>query len=155
MQHRGSEAGSGIRHSSGGLSGPLGERRTSGPLSGSSSQALPAVGEGHQPRASLGIRTSGPLPVDPTGGDRQQRSGQVPPPRPTTIADTDLDSSLLQELSLKVLANAGGTLSATAISGQLRLPLNGVLDEALTGLRRDGLIEVATGAAESPRALNM
>jgi len=165
MQHRGSDAGGVTRHPSGGglngspgerrTSGPLGERRTSGPLSGSSSQALPAVGEGYQPRVGLGIRTSGPLPADPTAGDRQQRSGQVPPPRPTTLAETDLDAGLLQELALKVMVNAGGTLSATAVAGQLRLPLNGVLDDALTGLRRDGLIEVVTGTVESQRSLNI
>ncbi len=156
MQHRGSEAGGLIRNPS----GPLGERRTSGPLAPGSSQALPAVGEGHAPRGTSGgaIRTSGPLPADPTAGDsqsRQQRAGQVPPLRPTTLAETDLDVNLLQELALKIIVNAGGTLSATAISGQLRLPLNGVLDDVLTASRRDGLIEVAAGVTDSARTIGM
>jgi predicted ATPase with chaperone activity len=141
------------------LSGPLSGRRISGPLSIPSSQALPIVSEGHPSGGvSAGIRHSGPLPTDPTSGEmpsRSQRAGQVPPPRPTTLLETDLDASLLQELALKAVANAGGTLSAAAVAAQLRLPLNGVLDEVLTGLRRDGLLEVATGTAESPRAMNM
>jgi hypothetical protein len=146
MQHRGSEAGGAIRHPSGGMSAQ-GERRISGPLSVSSSHAVPS-----------GIRTSGPLPSDPTSGDNQnrhQRSAQVPPPRPTSVAETDLDAGLLQELALKVIVNAGGTISAPAVSAQLRLPLNGVLDELLTALRRDGLIEVATGATENGRSVGM
>lgn len=164
MQHRGGEAGGAPRHPSGGglsgppsdrrTSGPLGDRRTSGPLSLTSSQALPTIGEGHP----SGGRYSGPLPVDPTSGEmpgRSRRGAQMPPPRPTTFAETDLDANLLQDLVLKIIANAGGTLSATVISGQVRLPLNGVLEEILTGLRRDGLIEVATGTTESQRAMNL
>jgi hypothetical protein len=77
------------------------------------------------------------------------------PPRPTSVAETSLDASLLQELALKVIVNAGGTLSATAVSAQLRLPLSGVLDDVLTSLRRDGLIEVAAGATDSARPLGM
>jgi predicted ATPase with chaperone activity len=74
------------------------------------------------------------------------------PSRPTTIAETGLDASLIQELALKVIVDAG-TLSATAVSAQLRLPLSGVLNDLLTGLRRDGLIEVAAGATENARHL--
>ncbi|HEU5367704.1 MAG TPA: hypothetical protein VFU69_04550, partial [Ktedonobacterales bacterium] len=79
----------------------------------------------------------------------------MPPLRPTTLAETDLDASLLQELVLKAMVNAGGTLSATAVAAQLRLPLNGVLEDVLTGLRRDAQIEVVTGTAEGARSLNM
>lgn len=156
MQHRGNEAGGPTRHpSGGGLSGPLGERRMSGPLSLPSSQAVPAVGEGRPSGGvSAGLRTSGPLPADPTAADRSRRV-QLPPPRPTSVGETDLDASLLQELALKAIVQAGGTLSATAVSTQLRLPLNGVLDDLLTGLRRDGLIEVAAGATESARSAGL
>ncbi len=87
--------------------------------------------------------------------NRNRRSPQVPPLRPTTLAETDLDTSLLQELVLKAMVNAGGTLSATAIAAQLRLPLNGVLEEVLTGLRRDAQLEVAAGTAEGARSLNV
>jgi hypothetical protein len=156
MQHRGNDAGGLTRHpSGGGLSGPLGERRTSGPLS--SSQALPSINEGHSAGGlTTGIRQSGPLPMDPTTGDaRNRRGAQLPPPRPATFAETDLDVNLLQDLALKVIANAGGTLSATSIVTHLRLPLSGVLDEVLNSLRREGLTEVATGTTESPRSMNM
>jgi predicted ATPase with chaperone activity len=104
------------------------------------------------------MRQSGPLAADPTSEEmqsRNRRSPQVPPLRPTTLAETELDVNVLQELVVKVMVNAGGTLSATAIAAQLRLPLNGVLEEVLTGLRRDAQIEVATGTAEGARALNM
>ncbi len=158
MQHRGSEAGGVARHS-GGMSGPLSERRTSGPLSPPTSHAPLAAGEGRSSGGlAAGLRTSGPLPMDPTAGDvqsRPRRSVQVPPLRPTSLGETDLDPYLLQELVLKTLVNAGGTLSAATIASQLRLPLSGVLDELLTGLRRDGLIEVAAGATESARTLGM
>jgi hypothetical protein len=93
--------------------------------------------------------------MDPTSGDRYRRGTQGPPLRPTTVGETDLDPGLLQELALKVIVNAGGTLSATAVSAQLRLPLNGVLDDLLTVLRRDGLIEVAAGATDSARSIGM
>jgi predicted ATPase with chaperone activity len=66
------------------------------------------------------------------------------------VAETGLDSSLLQELALKFLSNAG-TLSATSLAAQMRLPLSGVLDEVFTTLRKDGAIEVAAGATESVR----
>ena len=154
MQYRNNEAGATPRQVSGTVA-PQGERRVSGPLASTPSHALPAPPEGYAPGGlSNGPRTSGPLPADPTaeGAGRPRRTGQGIPMRPTTVAETGLDASLLQELALKVIVNAG-TLSATAVSAQLHLPLGGLLDEVLTALRRDGLIEVAAGATESARAL--
>lgn len=72
-------------------------------------------------------------------------------PRPTTLADTALEASLLQELVLKVVVNAG-TLDATEIAARLHLPLNGVLDAFLTDLRKSGWLEVVTGVMGSARA---
>jgi len=140
------------------ISGLPGERRVSGPMSGRFSHGLTTAGEGYPSGPlSTGARSSEPLPADPTAGDahsRSRRALQGLPPRPTTIAETGLDASLLLELALKVIVNAG-TLSAPAVSAQLRLPLTGVLDDLLTGLRRDGLIEVAAGATESARSLSL
>jgi predicted ATPase with chaperone activity len=101
-----------------------------------------------------GQRTSGPLPTDPTaaeGHSRARRAGPSLPPRPTTLVETGLDASLLQDLALKLISNAG-TIGATALAAQMRLPLSGVLDEIFTALRKDGAIEVVAGATESARA---
>jgi len=133
------------------------ERRFSGSLPGSqgaaSAPAAEGYGSGPMPVAP---RFSGPLPSDPTSGkttSQPRRAQQAVPVRPTSVAETGLDPNLLQELALKTINNAGGILSATAVAAQLRLPLSGLLDELLTGLRKEGLIEVAAGATEAVRHL--
>lgn len=157
MQYYGNDAAGNARQGTSGTSGALpGERRFSGPLPAGSGMA-PATAEGSSsgPLSNAG-RFSGPLPKDPTTGETVSRSRRALsglPPRPTSFADVGLDASLLQELALKVIVNAG-TLSATAVAAQLRLPFSGVLDELLTGLRKDGSIEVAAGVGESGRYLN-
>lgn len=141
------------RQGSGGLpQAGTGERRTSGPMpaapraSGLGSGERQAIGSG-------GARSSGPLPMDPTAAEassRGRRVGQGLPPRPTTVAETGVDASLLQDLALKLISNAG-TIGATALAAQMRLPLSGVLDEVFTTLRKEGAIEVVAGATESAR----
>jgi hypothetical protein len=141
------------RQGSGGLSqAGSGERRTTGPVPTAS--RLSSLGSGErQPGGSGGVRTSGPLPMDPTAAEVHSRGrwmGPSLPPRPTTVAETGLDFSVLQELALKLIFNAG-TIGATALAAQMRLPLSGVLDEVFTALRKEGAIEVAAGATESAR----
>ncbi len=141
------------RQGSGGLSqAGTGERRTTGPMP--TAPRLGSLGSGERlPGGSGGLRVSGPLPADPTaaeGQSRGRRAGQALPQRPTSVAETGLDASLLQELALKFLSNAG-TMSATLLAAQMRLPLSGVLDEVFTALRKEGAIEVAPGATESAR----
>ncbi len=141
------------RQGSGGLSqSGAGERRTSGPMP--AAPRVGGLGSGErQAIGSSGLRTSGPMPPDPTAGEvpnRARRTGPALPPRPTTLAETGVDASLLQELALKLISNAG-TIGATTLAAQMRLPLSGVLDDVFTTLRKEGAIEVAAGATESAR----
>ncbi len=155
MQYRNNDAGGALRQV--GNTGPIqGERRVSAPLPTTPAHTPSAPPEGYAPGGiSNGPRISGPLPTDPTAdaAGRVRRANQAIPMRPTTIAETGLDANLLQELTLKAIVSAG-TLSAPSVAAQLHLPLGGLLDEVLTSLRREGLIEVAAGATESARSLS-
>lgn len=68
------------------------------------------------------------------------------PPRPTTLAETQLEPVLLEELGLKHVVGAG-VLTVAELAERLRLSLAGVVEETITALRRDGLVEYqSTGA---------
>src|SRR5215467_12651363 len=129
-----------------------GERRTSGPMPGAPRTSGSEWSAGGQPGA--GQRFSGPLPPDPTAAEASKnarRPSIALPPRPATLAEAGLSASLVQELALKIISNAG-VIGATTLAAQMRLPLTGVLDDIFTGLRKEGAIEVAAGATESARA---
>lgn len=157
MHYQDNEAAGTPRQGNGGPTGaaPV-ERRYSGPIPAPAGMAPTPAGEGYGSGAiPAGVRFSGPLPKDPSAGDSPSRSRRVLPglpARPTSVAETGLDASLIQELALKGIINAG-MLSATAVAALLHLPLSGLLDELLTGLRKEGLIEVAAGATDTARHL--
>lgn len=158
MQYYGNDAVGNARQGNSGASGAApGERRFSGPLPAGSGMAPASMSEGHSSGPlPNGGRFSGSLPQDPTAGEpvsRARRAVSGLPPRPTTFAEVGLDAGLVQELALKVIVNAG-TLGAMSVAAQLRLPFSGVLDELLTGMRKDGSIEVAAGVGDSARYLN-
>lgn len=62
------------------------------------------------------------------------------PARPTTIAESGLELETLEELALKHVVSAGA-ISGGELAERLRLPLAGIVEEAITALRRDGLVE--------------
>ncbi|MCZ7567736.1 MAG: hypothetical protein M5U01_03945 [Ardenticatenaceae bacterium] len=70
----------------------------------------------------------------------EEDSPFVPSP-PTTIAETGLTESFLTELVLKLLY-VRGVLSGYEAARETGLPLSGIIEESLDGLRREHLIEV-------------
>lgn len=62
------------------------------------------------------------------------------PPRPTTLAETQLEPVLLEELALKHIVSAG-VLTSAEVAERLRLSLGGIVEETVSALRRDGLVE--------------
>lgn len=62
------------------------------------------------------------------------------PPRPTTLDETQLEPVLLEELALKHIVSAG-VLTAAEVAERLRLALAGIVEETVSALRRDGLVE--------------
>lgn len=62
------------------------------------------------------------------------------PPRPTTLGETQLEPVLLEELALKHIVSAG-VLTAAEVAERLRLSLPGIVEETVSALRRDGLVE--------------
>jgi len=64
------------------------------------------------------------------------------PARPTTVEETGLDLEAIEELALKAVV-AAGSLDGGELATRLRLPLAGVVEEAVTALRRDGLLDNA------------
>lgn len=62
------------------------------------------------------------------------------PARPTSIAETGLDITLLEELTLKHIASAG-LITLGDLADRLCLPLSGVVEDVVTILRREGLVE--------------
>ena len=76
------------------------------------------------------------------------------PPRPTTLAETDLDPSFLEEHVLKVIASVG-TVTGNDLAERLRLPLAGIVDPLIAELRRDNMIEPVQGGAAMLGAAGM
>jgi hypothetical protein len=62
------------------------------------------------------------------------------------VAETDLDPLFLEELALKTVASLG-TLTGNDLAERLRLPLAGVVEHAISSLRRENLIELVGGGA--------
>lgn len=107
------------------------------------SPALPATQPGSQPHPVT-------APFDELARfTARQATGAPPaappltvifPPRPTTLADTQLEPVLLEELGLKHVVSAG-VLTVAELAERLRLSLAGVVEETVSALRRDGLVE--------------
>ncbi len=68
------------------------------------------------------------------------------PARPTTLAESGLELETLAELALKHVVSAG-SISGGELAERLRLPLAGIVEEAISALRRDGLVEHVAAVA--------
>ncbi len=66
------------------------------------------------------------------------------PPRPTTLAEADLDIVLLEELSLKHIV-AAGVITGGELAQRLYLPFGDVVEVAVSALRREGLVDQLGG----------
>jgi gluconate kinase len=62
------------------------------------------------------------------------------PPRPTSVAETELEPVLLEELALKHVVSAS-VITQGELAERLCLPLAGVVDEIVSVLRKQGLVE--------------
>ena len=72
--------------------------------------------------------TSGPLSRPrPASGPNRGLVQVALPPRPSSLADTELDPLFLEELALKIAANLG-TITGSALAERLKLPLAGVVE---------------------------
>jgi predicted ATPase with chaperone activity len=70
------------------------------------------------------------------------------PPEPKTIQDCGLDMAFLSDLVLKVLYFQGSR-TGTDISETIKLPFQGIIDEVMTFLKREQMIEIKGGAGLS------
>ncbi len=89
--------------------------------------------------------TSGPLSRPrPASGPNRGLVQVALPPRPSSLADTELDPLFLEELALKIAANLG-TITGSALAERLKLPLAGVVEHLVAALRRENYIETVGG----------
>jgi predicted ATPase with chaperone activity len=119
----------------------------------------PTVSGASHPRVSAGPFVPGPHGVrpGPAGGIAGPNSGPGQmslPPRPTTLAETELDPTFLEELALRTVASVS-TITGNEIAERLRLPLAGVIEHVIGALRRDNLIEPVGGGAAMIGAAGM
>jgi predicted ATPase with chaperone activity len=134
-------------------SGPVappapGTHMTAGPVPASTS-GRPA-GPPSYPPAAMGPRaTMAPIPGQNSGPNLMGL-----PPRPTTLQETELDPTSLEELALKTVASVA-TITGGDLAGRLRLPLPGVAEHIIATLRRDNLIEPVGGGAAMIGAAGM
>src|SRR5260370_31692266 len=88
---------------------------------------------------------SGPLSRPrPASGPNRGLVQVALPPRPSSLADTELDPLFLEELALKIAANLG-TITGSALAERLKLPLAGVVEHLVAALRRENYIETVGG----------
>jgi hypothetical protein len=95
-------------------------------------------------------RSNGTAPFDrlvrfaaahsPTGAPVPAPANIPLPPRPTSILETGLDVTLLEELALRHITT-GGVMTLGEVADRLCLPLTGVVDDVVNGLRREALVE--------------
>lgn len=115
--------------------------------------------------APNGGRPAGSPSYPPAGMGPHQTLAPVPgqnsgpnlmglPPRPTTLQETDLDPTTLEELTLKTVASVA-TITGGDLADRLRLPLAGVAEHIIATLRRDNLIEPVGGGAAMIGAAGM
>jgi hypothetical protein len=90
-------------------------------------------------------RTSGPNHVPTLAGL---------PPRPSSLVETKLDTLMLEELALKIVAHVG-SLTGGALAERMKLPLAGVVEHLIAALRRDTYIESLGGGAALMGAAGM
>jgi predicted ATPase with chaperone activity len=70
---------------------------------------------------------------------------------PRTIEETGMSRGFLSDLALKTIYSVG-ELSGQAIAEQLRLPFSGVVEEALTYLKREQLVSITGSRGFDERA---
>jgi predicted ATPase with chaperone activity len=70
---------------------------------------------------------------------------------PRTIEETGMSRGFLSDLALKTIYSVG-ELSGQAIAEQLRLPFSGVVEEALTFLKREQLVSITGSRGFDERA---
>src|SRR5262249_37725245 len=96
--------------------------------------------------------TSGPISSTSTAVVSELAARQpinfVLPARPSTVADCGLELVLLEELTLRHIV-ASGTITGAELAKRLRLSLAGIVEEAVTSLRRDGLVEYQSGGVNN------
>lgn len=71
--------------------------------------------------------------------------------QPRSIEDTGMNRSFLSDLALKTIY-AVGELSGQAIAEELRLPFSGVVEQALTFLKREQLVSITGSRGFDERA---
>lgn len=134
---------------------------------GPSGPPMPSVPSGPvgQPPTSQSGRPAGPPSYPPGAAGPRPTMAPAPgqnsgpnllglPPRPTSLQETELDPTSLEELALKTVASVA-TITGSDLADRLRLPLPGVTEHIIAALRRDNLIEPVGGGAAMLGAAGM
>jgi predicted ATPase with chaperone activity len=79
------------------------------------------------------------------------RGATSPLPEPRSIEETGMNRGFLSDLALKTIYSVG-ELSGQDIAEQLRLPFSGVVEEALTFLKREQLVSITGSKGFDERA---
>ena len=127
------------------ISGPqmtpgAGQRVTHGPAT-TAGDGRPVGPAAYPPGTSAPWHMSPPGPAQPSGPNMLGL-----PPRPTSLQETELDPTSLEELALKTIASVA-TITGGDLADRMRLPLPGVVEHIIGVLRRDNLIELLGGGA--------
>jgi predicted ATPase with chaperone activity len=86
-----------------------------------------------------------------TGGEVEMQSARSPLLEPRSIEETGMSRGFLSDLALKTIYSVG-ELSGQDIAEQLRLPFSGVVEEALTFLKREQLVSITGSKGFDERA---
>ena len=86
--------------------------------------------------------------TDYSAGIAGQPRDLYTPPEPKTIQECGLDMAFLSDLVLKVLYFQGYR-TGTDISETIKLPFQGIIDDVMTFLKREQMIEIKGGAGLS------
>jgi predicted ATPase with chaperone activity len=85
------------------------------------------------------------------GGEVEMQSARSPLLEPRSIEETGMSRGFLSDLALKTIYSVG-ELSGQDIAEQLRLPFSGVVEEALTFLKREQLVSITGSKGFDERA---
>jgi predicted ATPase with chaperone activity len=86
-----------------------------------------------------------------TGEEVEMQSARSPLLEPRSIEETGMSRGFLSDLALKTIYSVG-ELSGQDIAEQLRLPFSGVVEEALTFLKREQLVSITGSKGFDERA---
>jgi predicted ATPase with chaperone activity len=81
------------------------------------------------------------LPKAAAPSTERSMAPSLPPPRPSSVAETGLSLAFLADLALKILYFRG-YVSGADIAEEMRLPFTGVVEEVLEFLKRDMFCEI-------------